>query len=185
MSFDLSDKIEHKVLRKSEDLLSKTINEENTYGIRELKHLRQENRYRVIIGHININSIRNKFESSVKYVDNNLEILMISEKKIGDTFPESQFLIQGFSTPYRLDRTARGGGILLYIRRDIPSKILKKITVNKSFEGFFVELNLRSKKWLLGCSYNPHLDKLCKDYENIILQGEFNLKLRSKTCLSL
>ena len=36
---------------------------------------------------------------------------MVSETKIDDTFPESQFLIEGFSTPYRLDRTAKGGGI--------------------------------------------------------------------------
>ena len=32
---------------------------------------------------------------------------MVSETKIDDTFPESQFLIEGFSTPYRLDRTAK------------------------------------------------------------------------------
>ena len=154
MPFDLSEKI----LRKSEKLLSKPLNEENTYGIRDLKHLK--NPFRVIIGHININSIRNKFEPLVKYVGNNLDILMVSETKIDDTFPESQFLIESFSTPYRLDRTAKGGGILLYIRQDIPSKYIKKITVNESFEGFFVEINLRSKKWLLGCSYNPHKEKV-------------------------
>ena len=38
---------------------------------------------------------------------------MISETKINDTFPDSQFLIQGFSLPYRLDRTAKGEGIWL------------------------------------------------------------------------
>ena len=37
--------------------------------------------------------IRNKFESFVKYVGNNLDILMVSETKIGDTLQESQFLI--------------------------------------------------------------------------------------------
>ena len=70
----------------------------------------------------------------------------------------------------------------------------QKNTVNKSFEGFFVELNLRSKKWLLGCSYNPHnekitshfsnlsiaLDKLCTDYENKTLLGDFNAELEEK-----
>ena len=55
---------------------------------RELKHLRNKNPYRVIIGHININSIRNKFESLLKYVGNNLDILMVSETKIDDTFLE-------------------------------------------------------------------------------------------------
>ena len=126
MPFDLSDKIDHKVLRKSKDLLFKPLNEENIYDIRELKNLRNENPYRVIIGHINIKSIRNKFESFVKYVGNNLDILMVSETKIEDTFPESQFLMEGFSTPYRTERTANSGGILLYIRHDIPSKYIKK-----------------------------------------------------------
>ena len=122
MPFDLSEKI----LRKSENLLSKPLNEENTYDIRELKHLRNENPYRVIIGHISINSIRNKFESLVKYVGNDLDILVVSETKIDDTFPESQFLIEGFSTSYRLDLTAKGGRILLYIKQNIPSKYIKK-----------------------------------------------------------
>ena len=58
-----------------------------------------------------INSIRNKFESLVRFVGNNLDILKVSEKKIDDTFPESQFLIEGFSKPFRLDHTAKGGGI--------------------------------------------------------------------------
>ena len=68
--------------------------------------------------------------------------------------------------------------------------------MNQLFELFeiFVELNLRSKKWLLGCLYNPHkekitshlnnlrtaLHKLCTDYENIILQGDLMLELRRK-----
>ena len=99
-----------------------------------------------------------------------------------------------FSKPFRLDRTAKGGGILLYIREDIPCKYIKQITLNNSFEGFFVELNLRSKKWLLGSSYNHHkeniashltnvsvaLDKLCADYENIILLGDFNVEVKEK-----
>ena len=119
---------------------------------------------------------------------------MVSETKIDDTFPESQFLIKGFSKPFRLDRTAKSGEILLYIREGIPCRYIKQITLNNSFKGFFVELNLKSKKWLLGCSYNHHkenmvshlsnvsaaLDKLCTGYENIILLGDFNVEVRVK-----
>ena len=71
---------------------------------------------------------------------------MVSETKIDHTFPESQFLIKGFSKPFRLDRTAKGGRILLYIREDIPFRYIKQITLNNSFERLFVELNLRNKK---------------------------------------
>ena len=150
MPFDLSDKIDHKVLRKTENFLSKSVIEKNTYDIRELKYLRNEDPYRVIVGHGNINSIKNKFELLVKYASNKLDILLVSETKTDDTLPESQILIESFLSPYRLDRTAKGWGISLHIREDITSKYLKKITENESFEGiFFMELKLRSKKWLL------------------------------------
>ena len=68
----------------------------NTYGIRDFKHLRNENPFRVIIGHITINSIRNKFEPLVKYVGNNLDILMVSETKIDDTFSRVTIFNRGF-----------------------------------------------------------------------------------------
>ena len=61
---------------------------------------------------------------------------MISETKIDDTFPDSQFLIEDFSVPYRLDQTAKREGILLYIREDIPSKRIKKVTFDEYLKGF-------------------------------------------------
>ena len=39
---------------------------------------------------------------------------MISETKIAEKFPESQFIVEEFSEPYRLDRTVKGGVILLH-----------------------------------------------------------------------
>ena len=120
-----------------------------------LHELRKSNPFKVIISHININSIRNKFEPLKKMIQDNIDILLVSETKLDDTFPIGQIYIDGYATPYRFDRTSHGGGILLYIREDIPSKILKFEPVQNNFEGFFVEINLRKKKWLLSCSYNP------------------------------
>ena len=34
---------------------------------------------------------------------------MISETKIDESFPKGNFLIDGFSTPYRIDRDSKGG----------------------------------------------------------------------------
>ena len=48
-----------------------------------------------------------------------IDILMITETKLDDSFPASQFSIQGFCTPFILDRNKNGGGILLYIRSNI------------------------------------------------------------------
>ena len=108
----------------------------NTNDIREIKDLRNQNPFRFIIGHIDINSIRNKFEPLMRFRNNNLDILMISETKIDDTFPDSQFLIEGFSVSYNLDRTAKGGGILLCIREDITSKRIKKSHLTRHLKGF-------------------------------------------------
>ena len=108
-----------------------------------LKNLRLKNVNRLICAQLNINSLRNKFESLINIINNNIDILMISETKLDPSFPTGQFHIHGFSEPYRFDRNSSGGGILLYIREDIPSKlILTKMTI----EGFFVEINLRKKK---------------------------------------
>ena len=92
---------------------------------------------------------------------------MVSETKIDDTFPESQFLIEVFSKPFRLGRTAEGGRILLSIREDRHCSYIKQICLKCSFEGFFVELNLRSKKWLLGCSYNHHKENIASHFSNV------------------
>ena len=89
-------------------------------------------------------------------IKDNIDIILVSETKLDDTFPVGQFSIDGYSTSYRLDRTSHGGGILLYTREDLPSKMLKFEPVQNNFEGFFVEINLRKEKWLLSCSNNPN-----------------------------
>ena len=38
---------------------------------------------------------------------------MVSETKIDNRFPVGNFVIDGFSTPYRLDCYSNGGGIML------------------------------------------------------------------------
>ena len=48
--------------------------------------------------------------------------MLISETKLNDTFPLSQFVLEGFRPPSRLDRTVHGGGLILFIREDILSK---------------------------------------------------------------
>ena len=118
----------------------------------DLKSLRIRNLNKIFVGHLNINSIRNKFDFLAHQVKGNIDILMISETKLDESFPPSQFFLDGYSGPSRFDRNGNGGGILLYIRDDLPSRLL---SMNKN-EGFFVEINLRNKKkWLLSCSYNP------------------------------
>ena len=48
-----------------------------------------------------------------------IDILLISETKLDDTCPLSNFKIPVFSNLFRRDRSSYGGGILFYIREDI------------------------------------------------------------------
>ena len=97
---------------------------------------------RLICAHLIINSIRNNFNLLADIVNNNFEILIISETKLDLSFPTKQLHIHGFSEHYRFHRNCGSSRILLYICEDMPSKlILTKMTT----EGFFVDINLRKK----------------------------------------
>ena len=77
-------------------------------------------------------------------VTEDIDILMITETKLDNSFPVSQFLIQGFSTPFRLDRNKNGGGILLYTRSNMTSTKLNKYIVKNKIEAFFAKIRIRN-----------------------------------------
>ena len=78
---------------------------------------------------------------------------MILQTKIDDSFLIGNFGIDGYSTPYRLDGNFNSGGILLYIREDIPSYLIA--TKKEPVESFYVKLNLHNGKYLINYSSNP------------------------------
>ena len=100
-------------------------------------------------------------------------------------------MIEGYSEPYRFDRNRNEGGVLIYVRKDIPNKPLTDI------EGIFVELNLRKNKWLLFGSYHSPsqsdeyffnhvkngLDIYSKFYDKYMLVRDFNAE-ESEPCRS-
>ena len=94
---------------------------------------------RLIISNLNINSISNKFDQLKLLVRGKVDILVITENKLDSTFPTSQFLIEGYSEPYRFDRNRNGGGVFIYVREDIPRKPLTDHKLPHDIEGIFVE----------------------------------------------
>ena len=89
---------------------------------------------------------------------------------------------------YRRGKNTHGGGILVYFRNNITSKLLKIENLPSDIEAIFIEMNIKSKKWLLCCTYNPnkslienHLRQLQKQleafserYEHFLIMGDFN-----------
>ena len=111
-----------------------------------LNTLRNKNSEMVIIGHLNINHVEKKFEPFVSLVKEKLDIILLSETKIDESFPSSQFAIEGYTKPFRRDRDIHGGGILIYVRDDIPCKEVKSQGLPEDIECVFIEINLRNKK---------------------------------------
>ena len=111
------------------------------HNFNNLHEINLKNPNRLIFAHININSLRNKFEMLQEVIGNNIDVLLISETKLDASFPSSQFILDGLTTPYRLDRTQYEGGIVLFMREGIPSKLLNADT-SIGIENLLVEINL-------------------------------------------
>lgn len=153
-----------------------------------LNDIKCKNMDRLIIAHLNINSIRNKFEALKQLVNGKIDILVITESKIDSSFPLQQFRIEGYSQ-YRVDRNSEGGGVVVYIREDLPSRKLN-IPCDE-IEGIFIEINIKNNKWLLFGGYNPEkskigifleqlqmkIDQYMKNYENFLILGDFNSEI--------
>ena len=153
---------------------------------KSLKSISIININKFIFGHLNVNSLRNKFDILSEQIKGSIDILMVSETELDDSFAEGQLLIKGFHSLFRFDRNRNGGEIMLYVREDIPANLLSHDF--SSAESFFIEIKLYKKKWLVNCSYNPHksnigkhlgiisrsLDALSSKYENIVILGDFN-----------
>ena len=87
-----------------------------------LSNLRQRNLNRLLLAHVSIKSIRNKFDQLVSCIKNCIDIVMISETKNDNSFPTAQFHIEGYCI-CRLDQNGYRGGILVYVGENIPSRL--------------------------------------------------------------
>ena len=109
-------------------------------------------------------------------VGNKTDTLLIPETKLDGTFSLYQFILEGFTPPYRLDRKTNGRGLILFVREDISSKLLPNINPSGNVENISVEINLRSKKWLISGSYNPNVDLVQNHTVKILIFIHPNMK---------
>ena len=142
---------------------------------------------------MNVNSVRNKFSSTAELVKDNIDVLLISEAKIDNSFPSGQFVID-YCKIFRRDRNCFGGGLIFYVNENIPCRELSPKQNDSNFEIIFLEITLRNRKWLLIDFYKPPgqkekgflenlnsiLNKYISKYENIILIGDFNSSVKNK-----
>ena len=108
----------------------------------ELKTFRFKNPKNLIMGHLNINSLRNKFESIKPIISPNFDIFLVSETKLDESFPNNQFSISGYRM-FRQDKNCFGGGLCIYVKENIASKQLN-LHLDKETEAIYLEINIRS-----------------------------------------
>ena len=67
-----------------------------------LKEMKDQSSDKLILGHLNISSIRKTFEALKIIIDNNIDIFLISETKLDDSFFSAQFLIKRFQSSLQI-----------------------------------------------------------------------------------
>ena len=99
-------------------------------------------------------------------ITNEMDTLLLSETKVYETFS-------------------------FQVRDNIPFTLLKPGNLPSISEALFIEINLRSKKWLMCCSYNPNkslinkfaydigkvLDFFIGNYDNFLIVGNLNSEI--------
>ena len=150
-----------------------------------LGNVRLKNPKNIIFSYININLIHNKFENLCDIVGNNVDVLSISEAKIDSSLPNAQFLLSGFHETLRLDINYRSGGLFVYKKVSLPSKILTYLTkiLILNIQTILFEINLRKEKWLFVSIYKSQsqsnqyvLDMYFDSQENKFILRDFNLE---------
>ena len=174
------------IISDSEILLLRDENFLKSYKVKNVNHL--------TIASLNINSIRYKFDQLKIIIQDYIDILIIQETKLDSTFPKGQFHIDGYLPPFRRDRNADGGGLLVYIKDNIPAKVLPDNDLANDIEGIFIELSFKNDKWILFGTYHPPgqcpthyfsevgrvLDKYLVSHSKYVLVGDFNRDINDK-----
>ena len=80
-------------MNSGNDCLSVTPKMANSDAYSNLENIWKNNSKKIIIAHLSVNSVRNKFYFLADIVKDNIDILMISEFKLDDSFPNSQLFM--------------------------------------------------------------------------------------------
>ena len=156
------------------------------------------------IGNVNARSVRGKSELIFELLfKEDLDLLLVTEswlknKDRDNIWLESQEFSKGSYTSVNVPRRGqkRGGGMLLISKRTIKCKLLE-IVKHDLYEGAIWKVMTGSKELTLFAIYHPPqptgsngpfidhiLDKtssLLKDFQNIIVMGDFNIQVNDFT----
>ena len=111
-------------MRLVTDELNNSFSADNTHDnlnqnfLLKTKLFRFENPKKVIVGHRNINSRRNKLELLKPFIYNAFDIFLVSETKIASSFPNSQSRLAGFRV-FRHDGDSFGRSLCISMKASL------------------------------------------------------------------
>ena len=74
----------------------------------------------MILAALNVNSFSGKFDQIETFIQGNVDIFIVTESKLDETFPAGPFFMDGFTPPHRLDRNIHGGVYLYMYEKTYP-----------------------------------------------------------------
>lgn len=149
---------------------SATDNPGDIFNLDEMYRLKIKNKNNPIVSYLNINHLKNKIvdlRPIVHQIDPT--VLAIAETKLNDSFPNAQFMIDGYYNPkdFRKDRGYNnGGGLLVYIKKGIPCKRLRALEPD-GIESVYIEIAIGRAKWCIISIYRSE-DVKVQDFLEIL-----------------
>jgi len=163
----------------------------------ELQDVKTKHCQNVIIGHININSLRHKFvELEILLRKNLIDILVVTETKLDASFNSDLFRVPNFCM-YRQDNTSRSGGIIVYVKDCITNTFGEVRCLETTIEYITIDIAIDKSKYVFIAMYK-HPQCIDKDFElhfekiydcvskcagESILAGDLNFNMLNKNCL--
>ena len=121
-----------------------------------------------------------------------LEYISVSETKLDQSIPNSQFKIDGYHfPPFRRDKTCHGGGLMVFVKKDI---IVTRLTEYEpeEIECIYTKITIAKKHWLIFSVYRPPesgnlanflttlhqtIDRASGNFNNIVVMGDMNINI--------
>ena len=128
----------------------------DTLDLSDLIALKRANLNNTFISYLNLNSLRYKtIDIREVLCKAQLKIVASSKTKLNSEFPDAQFKIDGYHfPPFRKDRDANGGGLMIFVRNDIITRRLQDFEP-KDLECICIEPTLSKQKWAIFSVYRP------------------------------
>lgn len=149
------------------------------------------------IFHLNIHFFYPKMDEMKCLVEKHkIDILCLSETFLNDTFKDGELSIEGYNL-FRKDRSSFGGGLLVFVRNEIPC-IRRTDIEDSTLESIWLEVKIPNSKSFLLCnsyrppssktqwlaSFNDTIDSALADEKECIIVGDFNFDLLNDSPLS-